>query len=121
MLISVGIGHTALLSSFCDDSGLMPVIRHSACTIDYSYNFSMYRFSILDHFILSGTLFDECVSSASVLHDVDNLSDHDPIFYVLILFLNFCPYVIVFFLHVFLGSRHLKMMLIIIELLCCVV
>jgi hypothetical protein len=71
--------HTALLSSFCDDSGLMPVIRHSACTIDYSYNFSMNRFSILDHFVLSGTLFDECVSSASVFHDVDNLSDHDPI------------------------------------------
>ena len=82
----------------------------------------MYRFSILDHFILSGTLFDECVSSASVLHDVDNLSDHDPIFLCLNIDLKyFCPYVIVFFLHVFLGSRHPKMMLIIIELLCCVV
>jgi hypothetical protein len=39
----------------------------------------MQRFSILDHFILSGTLFDMCVAGVSVHHDVDNLSDHDPI------------------------------------------
>jgi len=72
--------HTALLSSFCENIGLQPVDRHASCQIDYTYNFSMSRFQILDHFILSGTLFDECVCNASVVHDVDNLSDHDPIF-----------------------------------------
>jgi exonuclease III len=72
--------HTGLLNSFCDEIGLLPIIRHSACTVDYTYNFDMQRFSILDHFILSGTLFDDCISSASVLHNVNNLSDHDPIF-----------------------------------------
>lgn len=72
--------HTALLSSFCDDIGMIPVIRHAACSVDYTYNFNMSRFSVLDHFILSGTLYDEGVLSASVLHEVNNLSDHDPLF-----------------------------------------
>jgi len=35
-------------------------------------------FSCLDHFILSGSLFDESIMNASVLHDVDNLSVNDP-------------------------------------------
>jgi len=30
--------------------------------------------------MLSGTFYDDCISSASVKHDVDNLLDHDPIF-----------------------------------------
>ena len=71
--------HTALLDDFCTESSLMPIIRHTSCNIDYTYHFNMSRFSVLDHFILSGTLFDECVSSALVLHEVDNLSDHDPV------------------------------------------
>ena len=71
--------HTALLNSFCDNTGLSPVIQHSSCNIDYTYNFNMSRFNILDHFLLSGTLFDVCVTSAYVVHDIDNTSDHDPI------------------------------------------
>ena len=71
--------HTALLNTFCDNTGLSPAIRHSLCNIDYTYNFGMSRFNILDHFLLSGTLFDVGVSSAFVVHEVDNLSDHDPI------------------------------------------
>jgi len=39
----------------------------------------MTRFSLIDHFLVSGTLFSYAVSSAYVLHDVDNTSDHDPI------------------------------------------
>ena len=40
----------------------------------------MSRFNTLDHFLLSGTLFNNtCVDSASVIHDIDNTSDHDPI------------------------------------------
>jgi len=72
--------HTGLLKGFCDEIGLNPTIRHAASTVDYTYNFDMKRFSILDHFIISGILFDNCISTVSVLHEIDNLSDHDPIF-----------------------------------------
>jgi exonuclease III len=72
--------HTALLSGFCENVGLSCATQHALCNVDYTYNFSMSRFSILDHFILSGTLFDESVSSINVSHDVDNLSDHDPLY-----------------------------------------
>jgi len=71
--------HTELLNSFCDNVCLSPIVRHVKCNIDYSYQFSMTRFNILDHFLLSGTLFNTCVDSASVIHDIDNTSDHDPI------------------------------------------
>jgi len=71
--------HTALLNSFCDNVGISPIVCHTLCNIDYSYNFNMSRFNVLDHFLLSGTLFDKCVESASVLHSTDNTSDHDPI------------------------------------------
>jgi len=47
--------------------------------VDYTYQFGMSSFHVLDHFIVSGTLFDKAVQSVSVLHEVDNLSDHDPL------------------------------------------
>ena len=34
-------------------------------------------FCTLDHFLLSGTIFEEFVLSVSVSHDIDNLSDHE--------------------------------------------
>lgn len=71
--------HTELLTDFCDNLNLEPVNRHNNYHIDYTYNFNMSRFNILDHFILSGVLFDEAIISADALHDGDNLSDHDPI------------------------------------------
>jgi len=71
--------YTALLDSLCDNIGLTPIARHPKCNIDYSYNFNMSRFSILDQFLLSGFLFNYCVVEASVLHSVDNTSDNDPI------------------------------------------
>ena len=39
----------------------------------------MLRFNVLDHFLLSGTLYSKSVESIYVLHDVDNFSDHEPI------------------------------------------
>ena len=62
-----------------------PVCDHPACTVDYTFNFDMRRFNILDHFILSGTLHEKCVGREYVLHDVDNYSDHDPIMLELVL------------------------------------
>ena len=71
--------HTVLLNNFCDTIGLNPVIRHNNYNVDYSYNFGLCRFSILDHFLLSGSIYDNSVISISVMHDADNASDHDPI------------------------------------------
>ena len=39
----------------------------------------MLRFNTLDHFIVSGDLFATAVNTLTVIHDVDNTSDHDPI------------------------------------------
>ena len=41
-------------------------------TIDYTYNFNMQYFHVLDHILVS-------VCSAEVCHDIDNTSDHDPV------------------------------------------
>jgi len=64
-------------------------VQHPKCNIDYSYNFNTSRFSILDHFMLSGSLFNHCVVEACVLHSVDNTSDHDSIIVSLDLDVNF--------------------------------
>ena len=39
----------------------------------------MSRFNTLDHFILSGILFENSVMSVDAIHCGDNLSDHKPI------------------------------------------
>jgi endonuclease/exonuclease/phosphatase (EEP) superfamily protein YafD len=56
--------HTALLNSFCENLGLYAVTRHYKSTIDYSYNFNLDRFSILDHFVISSTIFDNLIDCA---------------------------------------------------------
>ena len=71
--------HTALLESFSEHMSLMLADRHIGCSVDYTYNFNMQRFSCLDHFMLSGVLFDMSVLSVSVRHDGENISDHDPL------------------------------------------
>ena len=72
--------HTAMLQSFCTDVGVSPVALHQSAKFDYSYHFGMSRFSLIDHFLLSDTLFSNAVNCAYVAHDVDNTSDHEPIF-----------------------------------------
>lgn len=71
--------HTNILNDFCDSVDIVPTIRNTCCHIDYTYNFNMHRFSTLDHFMVSGTLFDNALVNVTVMHDGDNLSDHDPI------------------------------------------
>jgi hypothetical protein len=46
-------------------------------TVDYTYQFSMERFSVIDHFLLLQHYFD---ADSDI---VDNCSDHDPLFLVL--------------------------------------
>ena len=77
--------HTAMLDSFCTNLNLNVALRHDKCEIDYSYHFNMSRFSVLDHYLLSGTLYNKSVESIHVLHDADNLSDHEPIVLQLLL------------------------------------
>jgi hypothetical protein len=52
---------------------------YDKCLIDYSYSFNMSRYNVLDHFLLSGILYNECTDNIHVLHVADNLSDHEPI------------------------------------------
>ena len=66
-------------SDFYRQAGLQLADDHPTYSVDYSYNFAMQRFSTLDHFLLSGALFEACME-CTVHHDGDNLSDHDPIF-----------------------------------------
>jgi len=72
--------HTAMLQSFCNDVGVSPVALHQSAKFDYSYHFGMSRFNLIDHFLSSDTLFSKAVNCAYVVHDVDNTSDHEPIF-----------------------------------------
>lgn len=69
-----------VLSDFCRQFNLHFADNHLSYSVDYSYNFNMQRFSTLDHFILSSTLFDSCLIQCCVQHDGDNISDHDPLF-----------------------------------------
>ena len=39
----------------------------------------MQRFSTIDHFIVSHSIYTECILKLEVLHDGDNFSDHDPL------------------------------------------
>lgn len=81
--------HTAMLDSFCSNIDLHYGLRHDKCQIDYSYSFNSCRFSVLDHFLLSGALYNAAIDSVSVLHDIDNLSDHEPIILQLSLNINY--------------------------------
>jgi exonuclease III len=66
--------HSTLLNEFCDNAFLFPVDRHICNEVDYTYHFSMQRFSSLDHFIVSGGLFDTAIKKLVSIHDVDNTS-----------------------------------------------
>jgi len=81
--------HTAMLKSFCDNTSLSPADLHHSANIDYSYHFDLRKFSVLDHFLLSETLFNTSVSSVHVVHDIDNTSDHEPIVLQLCLQIKF--------------------------------
>ena len=70
--------HAEFLEKLCSDNNLCLAVNHMSSTVDYTYNFCMQRFSVLDHFVVSSVVFDSCISSIGVMHDADNHSDHDP-------------------------------------------
>ena len=69
--------NTDALVNFCKDLSLMPDISHPDNRVDYSFSFNDLRFNTLDHFILSGTLFETACLSIDLLHDGANLSNHE--------------------------------------------
>jgi len=71
--------HTEMLSSFCESNGLHPAVCHVNNTVDYTYHFNMNRFNTIDHFLLSGALYEKAVNQVETLHEVDNTSDHEPL------------------------------------------
>jgi len=72
--------HTSLLNDFCSQAGLLPTVHHPCSKVDYTYNFGMRHFSVIDHFILSEQLFRQTVCNVYAVHDIDNVSDHDPLY-----------------------------------------
>jgi len=38
-----------------------------------------HRFNVFDHFLISDTLYNNSIDSVLSLHDIDNLSDHEPL------------------------------------------
>ena len=54
--------HITELERFCASLNVWPVVRHPVSEVDFTYNFGMKRFSIIDHFILPICVFDasEC-------------------------------------------------------------
>jgi hypothetical protein len=71
--------HTALLDSFCANNCLKIACQHNTSSVDFTYHFSMTRHCVIDHFLVSGVLFDNMMQAVTVDHSVDNLSDHEPI------------------------------------------
>jgi hypothetical protein len=71
--------HTALLRSFADNHNLLYASDFNGANIDFTYQFNMSRFSLIDNFMLSSFLFYNMLQRVDVTHDVNNLSDHEPI------------------------------------------
>lgn len=71
--------HTRLLSEFLEVHGLVSCHTLGGYEVDYTYNFDSKRFNILDHFMVSMSLAYSHGLTVSVLHDIDNISDHEPI------------------------------------------
>ena len=65
--------------NYCQEKDVVPVLKHANCSVDYTYQFNMSRFNVLDHLIVSEFMFVNSVKQKLVIHDVDSLSDHEPI------------------------------------------
>jgi len=55
------------------------VIRHYCSSVDYTHQSGMQYFSSIDHFALSEQLYRTSFNSQRVVRDIDNTSDHDPV------------------------------------------
>ena len=58
---------------------MQPTVGHGQNAVDFSYSFNMQRFLLVDHFLVSQQLFHGSIAGIHVLHEIDNLSDHEPV------------------------------------------
>jgi len=72
--------HTDELQCFCTDLNLSVACNHPMSNVDFTYHFNMERFSIIDHFMVPNYVFASHVKVVTSVHDVDNLSDHEPVY-----------------------------------------
>jgi len=79
-----------LLSSFCENLDNFPEHCHVKYDIIYTFCFGTTKYSTVDHVMLSGAFYETCIDSVTVVHNIDNMSDHQPIF-----------------MHVSLDSKHI--------------
>ena len=70
--------HTTLLRSFSDIHNLIYASEFHGANVDFSYHFNMVRFSLIDNFMLSPFIFHNNLKHVDIVHDVNNLSDHEP-------------------------------------------
>jgi len=71
--------HSRLLQKVGEAIDLRVATLHNNCSIDFTHNLNMSRFSFLDHFVVSKNVHASFIDSCSVRHDGDNLTDYDPI------------------------------------------
>jgi hypothetical protein len=57
--------HTNIRKDFHRITILHTTVNHDCSAVDYSYNYSMLRFSIIAHFIISEVLLEETVKRVS--------------------------------------------------------
>jgi len=100
MWILHAVLHTVELERFCDGLSVLPVVKHPVSTVDFTFNFDMKRFSIIDHFMLPKPVYDNCVEVVNVFHDIDNLSDHNALFMQIGVCVLMCIHLLPLKLHV---------------------
>ena len=71
--------NTVVLNEYCASTDLFPVIHNECSKVDYTHHFCMNHFTAIDHFLASDSLYKNAVKYLFVMHDVDNMSDHDPL------------------------------------------
>jgi len=69
--------NTTHLSDFCKRCNLVSIDFHIDSSIDFTFNFNHERFSMIDHFVVSESVFKFSIDSVCIIHTVDNLSDHE--------------------------------------------
>ena len=74
---------TQCSSDFVESYNLRCIGLDTRFNIDYTYQFSMERFSVIDQFLMLQHNFEihsDIVNNLFADHHVDNCSDHDPLF-----------------------------------------
>jgi len=87
MLIFLKIRIIHYCEMTCEKKHLFPLVKHPANTVDYTYQFSMSPFHVLDHFIVSGILLRR-LCKVLMFRILLTMADHDPLMIELVIY--FC-------------------------------